>query len=171
MKSNLIIFSVHTKNNIEGGLTRKIWCASLETPLSFCRSIGLREFRVSLPFSSAVRCPALHREIPSAPEAAISSWWPQPRPRPRPPPRRTPRFLHVVEYQKSGPLLREDEEDLEVKLRRIIENVLVSGSATPPGSAGSGSGDFHQVRSESQVLTVEILISEQLERKSLGVNL
>lgn len=51
----------------------------------------------------------------------------------------------IVEYAKSGPVLREDEEDLEVKLRRIIENVPVRVSNTSESSAGSGSGDFHQV--------------------------
>jgi hypothetical protein len=39
----------------------------------------------------------------------------------------------------------EDEEDLEVKLRRILENVPVRVSNTSGSSAGSGSGDFHQV--------------------------
>lgn len=51
----------------------------------------------------------------------------------------------IVEYAKSGPVLREDEEDLEVKLRRIMENVPVRVSNTSGSSAGSGSGDFHQV--------------------------
>lgn len=42
-------------------------------------------------------------------------------------------------------VLREEEEDLEVKLRRIMENVPVRVSNTSGSSAGSGSGDFHQV--------------------------
>uniref|UniRef100_A0A0E0AZ90 Uncharacterized protein n=1 Tax=Oryza glumipatula TaxID=40148 RepID=A0A0E0AZ90_9ORYZ len=44
----------------------------------------------------------------------------------------------------GGVKLREDEEDLEVKLRRIMENVPVRVSNTSGSSAGSGSGDFHQ---------------------------
>ncbi|KAI4973047.1 hypothetical protein ZWY2020_010558 [Hordeum vulgare] len=40
----------------------------------------------------------------------------------------------------GGVKLREDEEDLEVKLRRIMENVPVRVSNTSGSSAGSGSG-------------------------------
>ena len=52
----------------------------------------------------------------------------------------------LVEYR---PIFKEEEEDLEVKLRRIIDNVPVRVSNTSGSSAGSGSGDFHQVCSVS----------------------
>ncbi|KAL9253592.1 PRKR-interacting protein 1-like protein [Drosera capensis] len=60
------------------------------------------------------------------------------------PPRPQPQSNAIVEY--APPLLREDGEDLEIKLRRILENVPVRVSNTSGSSAGSGSGDFHQYR-------------------------
>ncbi|KAK7280320.1 hypothetical protein RJT34_25383 [Clitoria ternatea] len=52
----------------------------------------------------------------------------------------------IVEY--TPVVFKEEEEDLEVKLRRIIDNVPVRVSNTSGSSAGSASGDFHQVDSE-----------------------
>lgn len=38
-----------------------------------------------------------------------------------------------------------EEEDLEVKLRRILDEVPAKVMSVSGSSAGSGSGDFHQV--------------------------
>lgn len=52
----------------------------------------------------------------------------------------------IVEYKAGEETIKPlDDEDLEVKLRRISEQVPVRISNTSGSSAGSGSGDFHQV--------------------------
>jgi hypothetical protein len=69
----------------------------------------------------------------------------------------------------GGVKLREDEEDLEVKLRRIMENVPVRVSNTSGSSAGSGSGDFHQVMSPSPSHPPYVLVCMFLLKCSLIV--
>lgn len=52
----------------------------------------------------------------------------------------------IVEFKgEVAPTDRKDDEDLEEKLRRISDQVPVRISNTSGSSAGSGSGDFHQV--------------------------
>ncbi|KAK9178074.1 hypothetical protein WN943_027264 [Citrus x changshan-huyou] len=51
----------------------------------------------------------------------------------------------LVEYTPPVSKEEEEEEDLDIKLRRIMEHVPVRVNNMSGSSPGSGSGDFHQL--------------------------
>ncbi|KAL8488356.1 hypothetical protein ACS0TY_024583 [Phlomoides rotata] len=61
-----------------------------------------------------------------------------------------PMSVAAGELQRWPPAGHPEDEDLEVKLRRIIDCVPVRFNNTSGSSAGSGSGDFHQYRQMRQ---------------------
>ncbi|XP_021750788.1 PRKR-interacting protein 1-like isoform X1 [Chenopodium quinoa] len=80
---------------------------------------------------------------------------------PRPPPSTS---NAIVEYTRAP--FKEEEEDIEIKLRRILENVPVRVSNTSGSSAGSGSGDFHQTDSCYPGLNAKFVLKyRQMRRK------
>ncbi|CAN1192466.1 hypothetical protein LINPERHAP2_LOCUS41571 [Linum perenne] len=72
----------------------------------------------------------------------------------------------LVEYK--APVFKEEEEDLELKLRRILENVPVRVSNTSGSSAGAGSGDFHQHYQFMMIMEqVDACAYKKLDSKSI----
>ncbi|KAK4749949.1 hypothetical protein SAY87_027398 [Trapa incisa] len=69
----------------------------------------------------------------------------------------------IVQY--TAPALAEEEEELEIKLRRIIENVPVRVNNTSGSSAGSGSSDFHQMRRREQDRLIRMGVDYQKRKE------